>query len=162
MDTRSNRSSAKFSSMTTLAVERDEEEDDSSGYGSQSSEFITFRGHRRHCSITVSTTGDFFSCVSEEEVEREREKEREERERERGGEKEGGDIDGVKGLVGERGGEREGGGGREKKPKVPSYLRALWQEMDILMREVERAKRGEDMDRGQQPSSWSRCVREWM
>ena len=57
---------------------------------------------------------------------------------------------------GEREGEMvDGIGGGER--KVPSYLRSLWQEMDMIMKDIERVKCREALE-NQLSSSWTRCV----
>ena len=111
---------------TATAATSKETKDDTSDYSSQCSEPFLSRGHSRRCSVTVSTNGDFFSCIDEEEEEE------------------------MKREIGE--GEGEGGKG---KAKVPSYLRSLWREMEQIVKELESAKRRE-AEEGQQPSSWPR------
>ena len=60
----------------------------------------------------------------------------------------GEECDGVR--VGGGEGVREGG-------KVPSYLRSLWREMDLIMKDIERGRRQEAMET-QLSSSWSRFM----
>ena len=54
---------------TATAATSKETKDDTSDYSSQCSEPFLSRGHNRRCSVTVSTNGDFFSCIDEEEEE---------------------------------------------------------------------------------------------
>ena len=56
--------------------------------------------------------------------------------------------------------EEDGEGGKEVKGKggkVPSYLQSLWREMDLIMKDIERARRQEALE-NQLSSSWSRFM----
>ena len=90
--------------------------DNSSDYFSHYSDTTSLRRHRRSLSITVSTNGDFFSCIDEEE-EREREEEED--------------------------GESERGRGGEGCDKFPSYLRSLGHEVQQIGNELEEVKKKE-------------------
>ena len=117
-----------------------EPNDDSSDYFSQCSETNSQR-HKRHCSITVSTTGDFFSCIEEKEDD----------DVDVGGE----GYDSGRWSDGDVRGEGVGHKARKSKGvKVPSYLRTLWREMQEIIKEQERLKRQESIER-QHSSSWS-------
>ena len=136
-----NGASTQSHALPTIHVSDKEPNDDSSDYCSQCSE-TNLQRHKRHCSITVSTNGDFFSCIDEE---------REDDDVDGGGE----GYDSGRWSDGDDGGEEAGYKARNpKRVKIPSYLCTLWKEMQEMIKEQERLKRQESIER-QHSSSWS-------